>query len=158
VRIGAVAGISGPYNFSPLEYDEGRRVLGQAPNPEGTQPVNLVPAAAPPMLLVNGTSDPIVRSVNASALAQRLKGQGIWVTEKFYEGFGHLEPVIALGAMWRWRMPVLQDTLDFFQTFGAFSSGTPRPVYTPEPPVDDAMTALVKQLDQSLLPIDGGGV
>jgi acetyl esterase/lipase len=156
--IRAVAGISGPYNFYPFEYDEVRRVFGAAPNPEGTQPVNLVTPDAPPMLLLNGTSDPIVRSVNANALADKLRAQGIWVTEKFYDGFGHLEPVIALGAMWRWRMPVLKDTLDFFQTFGAFPSGVPRPVYTPEPPVDDAMTALVKDLDRQLLPIGGGGV
>jgi acetyl esterase/lipase len=156
--IRALAGISGPYNFYPFEYDEVRRVFGEAPNPEGTQPINLVTPEAPPMLLVNGTSDPIVRSANASALAEKLKSQGIWVTEKLYDGFGHMEPVIALGALWRWRMPVLQDTLDFFQTFGAFPSGAPRPAYVPEPPVDDAMTALVKDLDRQLLPLWGGGV
>jgi acetyl esterase/lipase len=156
--IRAVAGISGPYNFYPFEYDEVRRVFGDAPNPEGTQPVNLVTAEAPPMLLVNGSADPIVRSVNADALAEKLKAQGIWVSGKLYDGFGHMEPVIALGALWRWRMPVLQDTLDFFQTFGAFPSGAPRLAYTPEPPVDDAMTALVKNLDAQLLPLWGGGV
>ena len=156
--IRAVAGISGPYNFYPFEYGQVSDTFGTAPNPEGTQPVNLVTANAPPLLLATGTADPIVRKENTAALAEKLRAQGVWVTEKYYEGFGHLEPAMALGAMWRWRMPVLQDTLDFFQTFGAFSSGTPRPVYTPEPPVDDAMTALVKQLDQSLLPIDGGGV
>ena len=38
--IRAVAGISGPYNFYPFEYDEVRRAFGDAPNPEGTQPVD----------------------------------------------------------------------------------------------------------------------
>ena len=159
--IRAVAGISGPYNFYPFEYDEVRRAFGDAPNPEGTQPVNLVTSEAPPMLLVTGTSDPIVRRQNTQALADRLKAQGIWVTEKYYEGFGHMEPVIALGALWRWRMPVLADTLEFFQRFGAFPSGVARAVYTPEPPVaeQDTTAALIRQLDEILMPISqpGGG-
>lgn len=159
--IRALAGISGPYNFYPFEYDEVRRAFGNAPNPEGTQPVNLVTAGTPPMLLASGTSDPIVRVENSRALATALRAQGIWVTEKYYDGFGHMEPVIALGALWRWRMPVLQDTLDFFQTFGAFPSGVRRAVYTPEPPVEeqDPMTALIARMDEILAPIssESGG-
>lgn len=154
--IRAVAGISGPYNFYPFEYGQVSDTFGTAPNPEGTQPVNLVTANAPPMLLATGTADPIVRKENTAALAEKLRAQGVWVTEKYYEGFGHLEPAMALGAMWRWRMPVLQDTLDFFQTFGAFPSGVARAVYTPEPPVDDKMTALIKGMEDILEPIDNG--
>ena len=158
IPIRAVAGISGPYNFYPFEYDEVRRTFGDAPNPEGTQPVNLVTSDAPPMLLVSGTSDPIVRRQNSEELARRLQAQNIWVTEKYYEGFGHMEPIIAFGALWRWRMPVLADTLEFFQRFGAFPSGVARPVYTPEPPVaeQDPTTALIQKLDEILAPISAG--
>ena len=157
--IRGVAGISGPYNFYPFEYDEVRRTFGAAPNPEGTQPINLVTENAPPMLLISGTSDPIVRVQNTTAFAKKLQASGIWVTEKYYEGFGHMEPVISLGAMWRWRAPVLADTLQFFQTFGAFPSGTPKPVYTPEPPAEerDPMTALIEQMDGILDPVGGVG-
>ncbi len=158
--IRAVAGISGPYNFYPFEYDEVKRVFGKAPNPEGTQPINLITSNAPPMLLVSGTSDPIVRVENTAAMAERLRAQGVWVTEKFYEGFGHMETVVALGAAWRWRMPVLADTLEFFQTFGAFPSGVPRLIFTPDPPEDkqDPMTALIQEMDAFLEPIsDGSG-
>lgn len=151
--IRAIAGISGPYNFYPFEYGEVRSVFGEAPNPEGTQPVNLVSAESPPMLLVSGTNDPIVRRQNTEAMAQRLRAQGVWVTEKYYEGAGHLEPVIAMGQLMRWRMPVLKDVVDFFQTFGAFPSGTPRPVFTPEPPVQDPMQAMITELDAALDPI-----
>jgi acetyl esterase/lipase len=157
MSIRAVAGISGPYNFYPFEYDEVRNAFGEAPNPEGTQPVNLVTPDAPPMLLVSGTSDPIVRMQNTEALAQRLTGQGTWVTTKFYEGLGHTEPLIALGAMWRWRSPVLADVLDFFHRFGAFPSGVDRPVYTPEAPVAqrDPMAELIEEMDTILAPIAG---
>jgi acetyl esterase/lipase len=151
--IRAIAGISGPYNFYPFEYDQVRDTFGSAPSPEGTQPINLVTADAPPIFLASGTSDPIVRKENSEALAAKLKADGIWVTEKYYEGFGHLEPVIAMGAMMRFRMPILQDMVDFFQTFGAFPSGTPRPVFTPEPPQTE-MTQVLKDMDQVLQPIE----
>lgn len=153
--IRAIAGISGPYNFYPFEYDQVRDTFGPAASPEGTQPVNLVTADAPPIFLASGTTDPIVRVQNSEALARKLREQGIWVTEKYYQGFGHLEPVIALGAMMRFRMPVLNDMVEFFQTFGAFPSGTPRPVFTPEPP-ETEMTAVIKKMDDVLAPIDGG--
>lgn len=151
--IRAIAGLSGPYNFYPFEYDQVRDTFGTAPSPEGTQPVNLVTADAPPFLLASGTADPIVRIANSEALAAKLRNNGTWVTEKYYEGFGHLEPVVALGAMMRFRMPVLQDMVDFFQTFGAFPSGTPRPFFTPDPP-ETEMTAIMKQMDGVLQPID----
>lgn len=151
----AIAAISGPFNFYPFEYDQVRTIFGDAPNPEGTQPINLVAAGDPPIFLASGTSDPIVRIENSKALAEKLRAQGAWVTEKYYEGFGHLEPVIALGAMMRFRMPILQDMLNFFQTFGAFPSGTPRPVFTPAPP-EDQMTNVIKQMDTILQPISDG--
>jgi acetyl esterase/lipase len=153
--IRAIAGISGPYNFYPFEYDQVRDTFGPAPSAEGTQPINLVTADAPPILLASGTSDPIVRVQNSEAMAAKLREQGVWVTEKYYEGFGHLEPVIALGAMMRFRMPVLNDVVEFFQTFGAFPSGTPRPVFTPDPP-ETEMTAVIKKMDDVLAPIDAG--
>lgn len=150
----AVAGISGPYNFYPFEYGIVRDVFGEAPNPEGTQPINLITADAPPMLLLSGTSDPIVRAVNSEAMARELKAHGVWVTEKYYEGVGHLEPVVALGALWRWRLPVLADITEFFGRFGAFPSGAPRLPYTPEPPSEgDTMTAVIAQMESILEPI-----
>lgn len=151
--IRAIAGISGPYNFYPFEYDQVRDTFGPAPSAEGTQPVNLVTSDAPPILLASGTSDPIVRVQNSEVLAVKLREQGVWVTEKYYQGFGHLEPVIALGAMMRFRMPVLNDVVEFFQTFGAFPSGTPRPVFTPDPP-ETEMTTVIKKMDEVLAPID----
>jgi acetyl esterase/lipase len=153
--IRAIAGISGPYNFYPFEYGEVRETFGDAPNPEGTQPINLITAEAPPILLASGTADPIVRVQNSEALAGKLRASGVWVTEKYYDGMGHLEPVVALGAMMRFRMPVLSDVVEFFQTFGAFPSGTPRPFFTPAPP-ETEMTAVIRQMDSVLAPISNG--
>jgi len=143
--IRAVAALSGPYDFYPFEYGEVQEAFGYAPNPEGTQPINLITSDAPPMYLATGTTDPIVRVQNTNHFADKLRSQGIWVTTQYYEGFGHMEPVIAMGALWRWRMPVLEDMVSFFQRFGAFPSGVPYAAVAPEP---------AEQLPEAIAPMD----
>lgn len=141
----AVAALSGPYDFYPFEYGEVKDAFGSAPNPEGTQPINLITSNSPPMYLASGTTDPIVRVQNTNHFAERLRAQGVWVTTKYYEGFGHMEPVIAMGALWRWRMPVLDDMVSFFQTFGAFPSGVPYVAVAPQAP---------EQLPEAIAPME----
>lgn len=149
-----IAAISGPYDFYPFEYDEVRNTFGVTDNPEGTQPINLVTPDEPPMLLLSGRSDPIVRVQNTEHLEAKLKEKGAWVTAKYYDNIGHMEPIFAVGAMWRWRAPVLADMIAFFTQFGAFPSGAPRPAFTPEPPegMKDIETTIAR-LDQLLDPI-----
>jgi len=158
MTIKGVAAISGPYDFYPFEYDEVRNTFGSAPNPEGTQPVNLVTSEEPPMFLAAGTHDPIVRIQNSQNLAKKLRENGDWVTEKYYDGFGHMEPVLAIGALWRWRAPVLDDIVAFFQQFGAFPSGVPLVAVTPEPPEgmeQKKMQDVIGKLDSVMDPIGG---
>ena len=145
LSIHGVAALSGPYDFYPFEYGEVQNAFGSAPSPEGTQPINLVTAETPPMYLATGTTDPIVRMQNTERFAQKLKDNGIWVTTRYYEGFGHMEPVIAMGAAWRWRMPVLDDMVAFFQMMGAFPSGVPYASVVPEAP---------EQLPESIAPME----
>lgn len=154
-----VAALSGPYDFYPFEYGEVQNAFGSAPNPQGTQPINLVTSETPPMYLATGTTDPIVRMQNTEGFAQKLKSSGVWVTTRYYEGFGHMEPVIAMGAMWRWRMPVLDDMVAFFQMFGAFPSGVPYAAVAPNPPeqMPEAiapMEQIVQQLNSMFQPIE----
>lgn len=150
-----IAAISGPYDFYPFEYDEVKNTFGVTDNPEGTQPINLVAADEPPILLLQGKSDPIVRVQNTEHLAEKLKASGDWVTEKYYDNIGHMEPVFAIGALWRWRAPVLADMIAFFTQFGAFPSGAPHPVYTPAPPEGQTdIESTIARLDQMLNPID----
>ena len=145
MNILGVAALSGPYDFYPFEYGEVQNAFGSAPNPEGTQPINLVTSQTPPMYLATGTTDPIVRMQNTERFAQKLKDSGVWVTTRYYEGYGHMEPVIAMGALWRWRMPVLDDMVAFFQMFGAFPSGVPYVAVAPNPP---------EQLPEAIAPMD----
>ncbi len=159
LSIHGVAALSGPYDFYPFEYGEVQNAFGSAPSPEGTQPINLVTAETPPMYLATGTTDPIVRMQNTERFAQKLKDNGIWVTTRYYEGFGHMEPVIAMGAAWRWRMPVLDDMVAFFQMMGAFPSGVPYASVVPEAPEQmpesiAPMEQIVEQLNAMFQPIE----
>ena len=154
-----VAALSGPYDFYPFEYGEVQNAFGAALNPQGTQPINLVTNATPPMYLATGTTDPIVRMQNTERFAQKLKDSGVWVTTRYYEGFGHMEPVIAIGALWRWRAPVLDDMVAFFQMFGAFPSGVPYVAVAPDAPeqLPEAiapMEQIVDQLNAMFQPIE----
>lgn len=154
----AVVGISGPYDFYPFEYDEVRNTFGGTDNPEGTQPINLVTSDEPPMLLLQGNQDPIVRMTNTDHLAHKLKAAGDWVTVKYYDNIGHMEAVFAIGAMWRWRAPVLADMVSFLTQFGAFPSGAPRAPYTPAAPDGQtSIEATITKLDSILSPIDDRG-
>jgi acetyl esterase/lipase len=74
LTIRGVAALSGPYDFYPFEYSEVIEAFGQAPNPEGTQPVNFITNQSPPMWLGTGTMDPIVRMQNTERFATRLRG------------------------------------------------------------------------------------
>jgi acetyl esterase/lipase len=156
IPIRAVAGLAGPYDFYPFEYGEVTDAFGEAANPEGTQPVNLVTSASPPMFLATGAGDPIVRPRNTQTLAARLRATGAWVTEKYYEGIGHMEAVTSLGAMMRFRAPILDDMVFFFQQFGAFPSGVPRAAAVPEaaqPLSPDGMLSLGAKLDEGVKPL-----
>ena len=108
------------------------------------------------MLLMAGTSDPIVRVQNTEHMAEKLRAANDWVTVKYYDGLGHMEPVLAMGAMWRWRSTTLADIVDFFTRFGAFpGGGQPRPPsYSPDPPVGQPdMNAIIARLDTMMSPI-----
>lgn len=122
LKVRGVAGLAGPYDFYPFEFDEVRDAFGNAPNPEGTQPVRLVNADSPPMFLATGNLDLIVKTDNTTALAAKLRQHGVPVEEKYYDGIGHMEIVTAIGAMMRWRAPVLEDMVNFYASLGALSA------------------------------------
>ncbi|SDG73349.1 alpha/beta hydrolase [Pelagibacterium luteolum] len=122
LTVRGVAGLAGPYDFYPFEFNEVREAFGYAPNPEGTQPIRLVTSAAPPMFLATGNLDLIVKTDNTTALAARLRENMVPVDERYYDGIGHMEIVTALGAMLRWRAPVLDDIVNFYASLGALDA------------------------------------
>jgi acetyl esterase/lipase len=58
--IAGVIGLSGPYDFLPLQEADVKDMFGPPPLYPESQPINFVRADAPPMLLVHGLKDDIV--------------------------------------------------------------------------------------------------
>lgn len=114
--IRAAVGLSGPYDFLPLEGAVTTAAFGQARDLSQTQPISFARRDAPPILLATGSADRTVLPRNTQNLAARLRQVGAPVTVKIYDGLGHADPALALTPLFRWRAPVLDDILAFFES------------------------------------------
>lgn len=112
--IAGVAGISGPYDFLPLDSESTRAAFAAADDLDTTQPINFARADAPPMLLISGRDDTSVPPRHTDALAARLEEAGAEVETRYYDGADHGETLMAISPTFRGRAPVLDDIAAFF--------------------------------------------
>ncbi len=108
-----VAGLSGPYNFLPLDKESAINAMGKVRPAERTQPIHYVSAASPPMLLITGSADTTVKPHNAFDLARALQAAGVDGEVKAYQGLTHEDVVMALSRPFRGKAPVLTDAAAF---------------------------------------------
>lgn len=111
--ITGVIGMSGPYDFYPFGRDSTQLAFGGASDPLATQPINLARSDAPPMLLVQGEKDPLVRPRNAPVLAKAITEAGGQVETAMFADMAHNGPVLALASPWRRN----RELLDRINTF-----------------------------------------
>ncbi|AOL24989.1 Acetyl esterase/lipase [Erythrobacter litoralis] len=111
--IAGVVGLAGPYDFYPFESDSSQAAFGAAPDPGATQPVTHVTGDAPPVLLVHGEADDLVKPRNSRELARRIEAAGGPVETLFLREANHNDPLLALAAPWRWRRDVAQRIVRF---------------------------------------------
>ena len=105
-------GLSGPYDFLPLDPGYLEKVFPAETRPQ-SQPIDFVSAAAPPTLLVHGTDDGAALAEHSRRLAERLEEHGVPVTLRLYDGVAHVRVVAALAPPLQW----LADTLDDVAAF-----------------------------------------
>jgi acetyl esterase/lipase len=103
----AFAGLSGPYDFLPLDDDVAIQVFGRERDLAATQPVNF--ARPLPAFLATGDGDTRVRPRNTTSLAARLRAAGGRVEERIYPGLDHADTVLALSRLFRGKAPILHD-------------------------------------------------
>lgn len=113
--IRAVAGLSGPYDFLPLDGPITTRTFGSAPDLAATQPVNFVRADAPPAFLGYGDADRLVGPRNIRTLTAALRRAGATVEDHVYPGVDHARMVLALSRPFRGAAPVLRDMTVFLR-------------------------------------------
>jgi len=114
--IRAVAGLSGPYDFLPLDVDATRQAFGGFSDLKSTQPLDQVAKGrfAPPVLLATGDADDLVYPRNTVALASRLRSTGHQVEERHYPGVDHKGTLLSISRPLRGQAPVLEDIIAFF--------------------------------------------
>jgi acetyl esterase/lipase len=113
--IKAAVGLSGPYDFLPLDVDATRQAFAGVSDLKSTQPLNQVRKGrfAPPVMLATGDADDLVYPRNTVALAARLRDTGHAVEEKHYAGVDHTGTLLSISRPFRGKAPVLDDIIAF---------------------------------------------
>lgn len=111
--IKGVAGIAGPYDFYPFNVKASIDAFGAAPDPHATQPISFVRADAPPLLLMHGDKDGLVRPRNMLSLAEKQTACGGKVETRLYPELNHVDSMLALSRPFRAKAPVLDDITAF---------------------------------------------
>ena len=111
--IRGVVGLAGPYDFYPFDTDRSRAAFESVGAGPESQPVNHARADAPPMLLVHGENDTVVRIRNSRALEKALAEAGARVETLYLPGKTHNDPLLALTNPWR-RDPLVFDRVSAF--------------------------------------------
>jgi acetyl esterase/lipase len=121
--IAGAVGLSGPYDFLPLEEDIYKATFPEAVR-AASQPIAFVDGSEAPMLLITGDADRTVRPGNTTRLAAAVVDKGGAAEVKIYPGVGHLGTVAALATATPWRKPDIRETMIAF--FRKHSSGVRR--------------------------------
>jgi len=112
--VAGVIGISGPYDFLPLDTDQLRSIFAPADPLTVSQPINHVkPGQIPPMLLLTGGKDQTVYPRNSYHLANAVRAAGGDVTVKTYPGLNHVFALGAIATPLTWLAPVQADVTGF---------------------------------------------
>ena len=125
-NLGGMVGLAGPYDFVP-DTDELRGVFAPGQPPRSTQPIAHVDGRNPPMLLLAGSADTIVRPANTTRLAARIRQAGGAVEERIYPGIDHLEILGAFAGPLRFLAPSLRDSARFMHAAQAAPGAHPTP-------------------------------
>ena len=111
----AWAGLSGPYDFLPLDDPATIRTFSHVQKLALTQPGNFAAKGAPPAFLATGAEDTTVAPRHTLELARRLRAASVAAETRQYSGIGHAGLVAALAWPLRWRAPVLEDAVEFLR-------------------------------------------
>jgi acetyl esterase/lipase len=108
-----VIGLSGPYDFLPLQSATLKEIFGPEAERPASQPINFVTPGAPPMLLATGADDTTVLPRNSARLAAKLRQADNQAELITYPGVGHAAIVGAFAAPLGFVAPVKRDVLRF---------------------------------------------
>jgi acetyl esterase/lipase len=112
LQVAGFIGLSGPYDFLPLQPGYLEEVFPEDSRPL-SQPIEFVSARSPPSLLIHGTADQRVLPQHSVRLARKLESHDVPVTLKKYENTGHRRVVAALAPPLRFIADTMDDCIAF---------------------------------------------
>ncbi|GJD95263.1 alpha/beta hydrolase [Methylobacterium iners] len=115
----AVAGLSGPYDFLPLDPGTATELFGHASDKAATQPITFAGPHSPPAFLATGENDTIVRPRNTQSLAAKLRAARVPVQERIYPGLDHADTLLALSVTFRSKAPELAEMTAFLKQYAS---------------------------------------
>jgi acetyl esterase/lipase len=118
-EIAGVIGVSGPYDFLPLQDETLKIIFGPEATRRQTQPVEYVDGQEAPLLLLHGLKDTTVYPRNTERLADKVRSRGGRVDTRFYPSLNHTAAIGAVAAPLRFLAPVLADVASFVRARSA---------------------------------------
>jgi len=115
-------GLAGPYNFLPFTDAYQKVVFGPEEKYPDSQPINFVQGTEPPLLLLYGTSDVMVKPVNIESLSRKVKEAGGCVETHLYGNLDHVGLLGSLSLPLQNSEPVLLDIIDFLNRYSESGS------------------------------------
>ncbi len=110
-------GLAGPYDFMPIENKTTRPVFHFPDTPPASQPISHVSKDSPRALLIAANNDKLVNPArNTGALANKLRANGVFVKEAYYDRVNHVTLVGSLAAPLRVLAPTLDDIDAFIKS------------------------------------------
>ena len=111
--------LAGAADFYPFTSKRAIDAMSEYAIPEATQPISFVSAAAPPILLIHGSADTVVRIRNSNSLYAKQKAAGGDIKLVALQGASHNDLVLALGTLFRQRHPVVAESVKFLNRVNA---------------------------------------
>ncbi|MFO1034740.1 MAG: alpha/beta hydrolase [Hyphomicrobiales bacterium] len=116
-KVRAMVGMSGPYDFLPLDDVASINAFSGVPDLPESQPVNQDLSQAPPLLMLHGAADTRVGVYHARHLAAKYRDAGRVVDVKIYPGVSHAGTLLSLSKPLRGTSSALDDIDGFFHKY-----------------------------------------
>ncbi len=111
--VDGVISLAGPADFYPFDKDSSRNAFGHAENPLATQPVTFAQRGSPPVLLLHGDADTVVRPRNSRALHAALQKAGAQNELIEFPGMSHAGIIMAFARPFDGKREVLRPVEAF---------------------------------------------
>jgi acetyl esterase/lipase len=115
MEIAGLVGLSGPYDFLPLDEGSYLQEVFPPATREDSQPIRHVDGGDPPALLIHGVDDLLVEPGNSERLAEALANAGVGVTLRLYADRGHASVAAALAPPLDFVATTSDETVEFIR-------------------------------------------